>query len=293
MFERFTERARQVVILAQEEARSLHHEEITSGHVLLGLAREEEGLSARVLEALDTDAERLRIALLEVIPRGPEDVPGSGQVPFTATAKRDLELALREALSLGHNYIGTEHILLGVVRDVAPPDEGSMSHAHQMFALVDINPERIRAEVIRMLNGPRQPSSQRDALFAQREAEREAAIAARQRIQQAEVAPGTEAAYTIRAVNPSYPTQEQAALMNAVVGAVTSLSYLVRSLQDSMAPPATMDSHLYDLAPTAKKPSPDIREPRGDAQQQMQADRTRGARAAEAHMESPESGDAT
>src|SRR4028118_2140761 len=118
MFERFTERARQVVVLAQEEARILKHNYIGTEHILLGLLREEEGLAARVLESLDITVERVRAQVVRIVGSGEEVT--SGQIPFTPRAKKVLELALREALSLGHNYIGTEHILLGPV----PEDEG-------------------------------------------------------------------------------------------------------------------------------------------------------------------------
>src|SRR3954453_16706566 len=113
MFERFRERARQVVVLAQEEARTLKHNYIRREHILLGLLREEEGLAARVLESLDITVERERAQVVRIVGSGEEVT--SGQIPFTPRAKKVLELALREALSLGHNYIGTEHILLGLV----------------------------------------------------------------------------------------------------------------------------------------------------------------------------------
>src|SRR6478735_276340 len=109
MFERFTERARQVVVLAQEEARTLKHNYIGTEHILLGLLREEEGLAARVLESLDITVERVRAQVVRIVGSGEEVT--SGQIPFTPRAKKVLELALREALSLGHNYIGTMHIL--------------------------------------------------------------------------------------------------------------------------------------------------------------------------------------
>src|SRR5213078_1243244 len=108
MFERFTERARQVVVLAQEEARTLKHNYIGTEHILLGLLREEEGLAARVLESLDITVERVRAQVVRIVGSGEEVT--SGQIPFTPRAKKVLELALREALSLGHNYIRTEHI---------------------------------------------------------------------------------------------------------------------------------------------------------------------------------------
>src|ERR687885_82045 len=130
MFERFTERARQVVVLAQDEARALKHNYIGTEHILLGLLREEEGLAARVLESLDITVEEVRAQVARIVGQGDEVT--TGQIPFTPRAKKVLELALREALSLGHNYIGTEHILLGL----------------------DADAEKIRNEIIRMLSGP-------------------------------------------------------------------------------------------------------------------------------------------
>src|SRR6266581_2355920 len=135
LFERFTERARQVVVLAQDEARALKHNYIGTEHILLGLLREEEGLAARVLESLDITVEEVRAQV------------ATGQIPFTPRAKKVLELALREALSLGHNYIGTEHILLGLVRE----NEGVAARILLDFAA---DSEKIRNEVIRMLSGP-------------------------------------------------------------------------------------------------------------------------------------------
>jgi ATP-dependent Clp protease ATP-binding subunit ClpC len=145
VFERFTERARQVVVLAQEEARILKHNYIGTEHILLGLLREEEGLAARVLESLDITVERVRAQVVRIVGSGEEVT--SGQIPFTPRAKKVLELALREALSLGHNYIGTEHILLGLVRE----NEGV---AARILLDFDADSEKIRNEVIRMLSGP-------------------------------------------------------------------------------------------------------------------------------------------
>jgi ATP-dependent Clp protease ATP-binding subunit ClpC len=145
MFERFTERARQVVVLAQEEARTLKHNYIGTEHILLGLLREEEGLAARVLESLEITVERVRAQVVRIVGSGEEVT--SGQIPFTPRAKKVLELALREALSLGHNYIGTEHILLGLVRE----NEGV---AARILLDFDADSEKIRNEVIRMLSGP-------------------------------------------------------------------------------------------------------------------------------------------
>ena len=148
MFERFTERARQVVVLAQEEARTLKHNYIGTEHILLGLLREEEGLAARVLEGLEITVEEVRAQVIRIVGSGEEVT--SGQIPFTPRAKKVLELALREALSLGHNYIGTEHILLGLVRE----NEGV---AARILADFDADSEKIRNEIIRMLSGPRPP----------------------------------------------------------------------------------------------------------------------------------------
>jgi ATP-dependent Clp protease ATP-binding subunit ClpC len=145
LFERFTERARQVVVLAQDEARALKHNYIGTEHLLLGLLREEEGLAARVLESLDITVEEVRAQVARIVGQGDEVT--TGQIPFTPRAKKVLELALREALSLGHNYIGTEHILLGLVRE----NEGV---AARILLDFDADAEKIRNEIIRMLSGP-------------------------------------------------------------------------------------------------------------------------------------------
>jgi ATP-dependent Clp protease ATP-binding subunit ClpC len=133
------------VVLAQEEARTLKHNYIGTEHILLGLLREEEGLAARVLESLDITTERVRSQVVRIVGSGEEVT--SGQIPFTPRAKKVLELALREALSLGHNYIGTEHILLGLVRE----NEGV---AARILLDFDADSDKIRNEVIRMLSGP-------------------------------------------------------------------------------------------------------------------------------------------
>src|SRR2546430_9681751 len=145
MFERFTERGRQVVVVAQDEARALKHNYIGTEHILLGLLREEEGLAARVLESLDITVEEVRAQVARIV--GQDDEVTTGQIPFTPRAKKVLELALRDALSLGHNYIGTEHILLGLVRE----NEGV---AARILLDFDADAEKIRNEIIRMLSGP-------------------------------------------------------------------------------------------------------------------------------------------
>jgi len=145
VFERFTERARQVVVLAQDEARALKHNYIGTEHLLLGLLREEEGLAARVLESFDITVEEVREQVRRLVGQGDEEI-GTGQIPFTPRAKKVLELALSEALSLGHNYIGTEHVLLGVVRE-------NQGVAARILLDFDADAETIRNEIIRMLPG--------------------------------------------------------------------------------------------------------------------------------------------
>src|SRR5437660_1845538 len=139
LFERFTERARQVVVLSQDEARALNHNSIGTEHILLGLLREEEGLAARVLESLDITVEEVRAQVARIVGQGDEVT--SGQIPFTPRAKKVLDLALREALSLGHRYLGTEHLLLGLVRE-------NSGVASQILLDFDADAEKIRHEII-------------------------------------------------------------------------------------------------------------------------------------------------
>lgn len=115
MFQRFTAQARDVVVLAQDEARFLKHNYIGTEHILLGLLRNEEGVAARVLESLDITTEEVRAHVERIVGQG--DKVMTGEIPFTPRAKKVLELALKEALALKHNYVGTEHILLGLMRE--------------------------------------------------------------------------------------------------------------------------------------------------------------------------------
>jgi len=115
LFQRFSDRARRVVVLAQEEARMLNHNYIGTEHLLLGLIQEGEGVAAKALESMSISLEAVRNQVEEIIGRG-SSAP-TGHIPFTPRAKKVLELSLREALQLGHNYIGTEHILLGLIRE--------------------------------------------------------------------------------------------------------------------------------------------------------------------------------
>ena len=144
MFERFTDRARRVVVLAQEEARMLGHNYIGTEHILLGLIHEGEGVAAKALESLGVSQEAVRRQVEEIIGQG-ERVP-SGHIPFTPRAKKVLELSLREALQLGHNYIGTEHILLGLIRE----GEGV---AAQVLVKLGADLNRVRQQVIQLLHG--------------------------------------------------------------------------------------------------------------------------------------------
>ena len=144
MFERFTDRARRVVVLAQEEARLLNHSYIGTEHILLGLIHEGEGVAAKALESLNISLEAVRAQVEEIIGTGGSSP--SGHIPFTPRAKKVLELSLREALQLGHNYIGTEHILLGLIRE----GEGV---AAQVLVKLGADLSRVRQQVIQLLSG--------------------------------------------------------------------------------------------------------------------------------------------
>ncbi len=144
MFERFTDRARRVVVLAQEEARLLNHNYIGTEHILLGLIHEGEGVAARGLESLGISLESVRSQVVEIIGQGSQ--APSGHIPFTPRAKKVLELSLREALQLGHNYIGTEHILLGLIRE----GEGV---AAQVLQKLGAELHKVRQTVIQLLSG--------------------------------------------------------------------------------------------------------------------------------------------
>jgi ATP-dependent Clp protease ATP-binding subunit ClpA len=144
MFERFTDRARRVVVLAQEEARLLNHNYIGTEHLLLGLAHEGQGVAAKALESLGISLEAVRAQVEGIIGRG--DSAPTGHIPFTPRAKKVLELSLRESKQLGHNYIGTEHILLGLLRE----GEGV---AAQVLVTLGGDLSRVRQQVIGLLSG--------------------------------------------------------------------------------------------------------------------------------------------
>ena len=144
MFERFTDRARRTIVLAQEEARMLNHNYLGTEHILLALVYEGEGVGAKALESLGISHDGVRQQIEEIIGRG-QRAP-SGHIPFTPRAKKVLELSLREALQLGHTYIGTEHILLGLIR------EGD-GVAAQVLVRLGADLDRTRQQVIEVLHG--------------------------------------------------------------------------------------------------------------------------------------------
>ncbi len=149
MFKRFTDRARRVVVLAQEEARRLRHDSVGTEHILLGLIREGQGedVAARALESLGLDPDAVRQQVEEIIGRGEGEQEATGHMPFTPRAKKVLELSLREALQLGHEHIGAEHILLGLLR------EGDGVAAQVLVSMgADLN--RVRAQVLRLMDSP-------------------------------------------------------------------------------------------------------------------------------------------
>jgi ATP-dependent Clp protease ATP-binding subunit ClpC len=144
MFERFTDRARRVVVQAQQEARALGHNYISTEHLLLGLIREGNGVGAKALESLGVRTAALRERVEEVVGAGDAPRPSSGHIPFTPRAKQVLRLSLTEALRFGHNYIGTEHLLLALIQE----RDGV---AGQVLAAAGADLGRARAEVVRLL----------------------------------------------------------------------------------------------------------------------------------------------
>jgi ATP-dependent Clp protease ATP-binding subunit ClpC len=162
VFDRFTDRARQVVVLAQDEARGLKHDHIGTEHLLLGLLREPDGVARRVLESLGVGAEAVRDQAVRIVGEGEGESVPVGQIPFTPRAKKVLELALREGLSLGHEYIGTEHILLGIARE----NDGV---AARILRESGADAERIRCAVVDMVPGTaRRPRPPRDVHWRRR-----------------------------------------------------------------------------------------------------------------------------
>ncbi len=178
MFERFTDRARRVVILAQEEARLLNHNFIGTEHILLGLIHIHEGVAAKALESLEISLESVRGEVEEII--GPGGEPPEGHIPFTPRAKRVLELSLREALQLGHNYIGTEHVLLGLIRE----GEGV---AAQVLVKLGADLARVREQVVHLLATLGEMSSlasggESERVVGEPSASRSSVLASRERV---------------------------------------------------------------------------------------------------------------
>lgn len=155
MFERFTDRARRVIVLAQEEARALCHNYIGTEHLLLGVIAEGEGVGAQALAAQAIPSELIRSQVEEITPKG-DAQPPEGHIPFTPRAKKVCELSLREALQLGHNYIGTEHVLLGLIRE----GEGV---ACQVLVKLGAELTLVRKTVIAILSGNAQAKAQAKA----------------------------------------------------------------------------------------------------------------------------------
>jgi ATP-dependent Clp protease ATP-binding subunit ClpC len=145
MFERFTDRSRRVVVLAQEEARMLNHEYVGTEHILLGLIREDGGVAAQALESLGIGEEAARRQVEEIVGRGQAGAAPRGHLPITPQGKKVLQLSLREAMALGHGYVGTEHILLGLIRE----DEGV---AARVLTGLGVDPNMIRQQVIRLVS---------------------------------------------------------------------------------------------------------------------------------------------
>lgn len=149
MFDRFTDRARRSVVLAQDEARALGHRQVDVHHMLAGLAREGEGVAAQALARLQADGRALRAAVVKLTPPESGPLPATLSLPFTPRLKKALELALREAIILGHNYVATEHLLLGLMREC----EADGSPCAEALAAVNVKPEDVRESVIRLLDG--------------------------------------------------------------------------------------------------------------------------------------------
>jgi GNAT superfamily N-acetyltransferase len=168
MFKRFTDRARRVVVLAQEEARTLNHNYIGTEHILLGLIRESDGVGAKALESLGISLQAVRAQVEELIGRG-QHTP-SGHIPFTPRAKKVLELSLRESVQLGHDYIGTEHILLGLIR------EGD-GVAAQVLVQLGADRNRVRQQVIQLISSQPPQSDEAMKVRPREDTDRAAALA--------------------------------------------------------------------------------------------------------------------
>ena len=211
MFERFTERARQVVVLSQDEARHLRHNYIGTEHILLGLLREEEGLAAQVLDSFDITLDGVRVEVARIV--GPGDDVTTGQIPFTPRAKKVLDGSLKEAVHLGHRQVRTEHILLGLAR----LDDGV---AARVLRDLNADAEKIRGEAMRLIESP--DYAKRVEADATSTAKREVVI--KRSPPADDVANETLAQNIGELVTSSAETDEQAGLALAIESAVRAMT---------------------------------------------------------------------
>jgi ATP-dependent Clp protease ATP-binding subunit ClpC len=237
MFERFTDRARNVVVLAQEEARMLNHNYIGTEHILLGLIHESQGLAAKALEATGISLEPARQRVEEIV--GPGQRAPSGHIPFTPRAKKILELSLREALQLSHNYIGTEHILLGLIRE----GEGVATQV-----LVDLGADLngIRQQVIQLqADNPmteEMPRAARARASARAEAARADAAQAQAEVVRAEAARAEAARLeAARAAAARAESSSQARKLDEILSRLDSISDRLAAIERAVNPGTAPD----------------------------------------------------
>jgi ATP-dependent Clp protease ATP-binding subunit ClpA len=240
MFERFTDRARRVVVLAQEEARELGHNYIGTEHLLLGLLRERDGVAARALEALGIRLDAVRQEIRQIIGTG-SGMP-SGHIPFTPRAKKVLELSLREALQLGHNYIGTEHILLGLIHE----GEGV---AAQVLVKLGAGHDRVRQQVVQLLHGL-EPSEEPASLLGEGPALEE-----RFRTASAHTGP------PVRVVGSRIQLESLTARIGEVISRLDLIAERLAAIEGHLAEGRGALARAPRKPPAARKPKPPPAEP--------------------------------
>jgi ATP-dependent Clp protease ATP-binding subunit ClpC len=250
MFERFTDRARQVVVLAQEEARELGHSYIGTEHILLGLLRVSDGVAARALESLGISLDAVREEVRQTVGQG-ETSQLPSHIPFTPQAKKVLELSLREALQLGHNYIGTEHILLGLVRD-------SEGVAAQVLVNLGANLNRVRAEVMQFVRaGEAEPET-----FLAGESAAPVAEQASSPPRTTRVSAAAHAASPVRVVGSRIQLEGLNARIGEVISRLEEIAERLATIEGHLAaggPPAARAPRK----PPARKPKPPAAQPPG------------------------------